>query len=81
MLCSGCSTNIGEHILLYNKLWSIILERSDKKVKHNSPENLNEQDGLEAGKLLDMLHLKEMCCRMEMIGRVRASELNVSMRK
>ena len=69
-----CSTNLAERIPLYKYLWNIIeTQMRTGTLVTITPENLNQvtERVLEAGSLLDILHLPRECCRMEILGMCR----------
>jgi hypothetical protein len=76
IICGSCSTVLGSRIPIMTALWALIEKRSRGTLSSVQAENLTQVDRvLEMGPLFDALHLNRECCRMEMLGRVRASQL------
>lgn len=78
IICIGCSTNLSARIPLVKALWHLIESRTRDQSRTVAAENLSQIDRtLLMGPLLDAVHLPRVCCRMEILGRARASELAV----
>lgn len=76
--CTCCNKTLGDHIDLYNifqkKIKTSYLQNKIPKVSIDRVQ-WDPKFDLKFGKLLDILHINNECCRSAMLSKVKISEL------